>query len=272
MKRTLLLFSIILMIGCTKSIIPNTSSTLNKGGKIDIVSFYRDNPKYIVEYNVKRRVFYVNLLKEGKKEVTEKKAVKLEKTKDPQDISILGGRPISLKGNSKEGIKTKPEDEYIINARSMLERFNINNYLIKHFILKFRRKGSPFTLGFNLDASKKVVPFVRASNSFDSDRDFATIKDSFSSNLVLELRVLKVLIEEDEQRFLSTWNITMIAKGTLYDLSANKKLWESYPIEHELETATYSSFKESRREDLQENFEDLSEEIAEKLADAFFRK
>ncbi len=267
MKKLLLLFSIFLIIACTsQNVIPNSSEVLNKGGKIDIVSFYKDNPKYIVYYDLKMRAFYVNLIKADKKNSDKKGSI--NKPKNSQSLSQLGGRPISIKKGSS---KVEYKDEYTIKARSMLERFNINNYLMKHFILKFKQRESNITLGFNLDASKRVAPFVKHS-SISSDRDFANIKDSLNSNLVLELRILKLLIEEDEQRFLSTWNITMVAKGILYNLDTNTRLWESSPIEYQLETPTFSSFKESRKKSLQENFEDLSEKIADKLVDAFFDK
>ncbi len=257
------------MSGCVQnSIIPLNLSYKATGGTIEVVSFIKDNPDYIVDGDTIR-------IKETKKNDSPKKPQ--NENKDLEGLYKSSDNGI----NNSNGTNLFPgySNEYLF--KDALKDNLINQYLMQYFIIYFRKMNSKFKITFNISVSKSEVPMISKdklkSNSKDAiDRDYSKVKEDLKSHLILELRILNLELSknkgEDGGRFLSDYAAVLTVKGILYDLNTQKKIWESRELEEWVDTRhmTQNGLAENKGYNLRKYFQIIADRISKQLVEIFF--
>ncbi|GMT49471.1 MAG: hypothetical protein IEMM0008_1010 [bacterium] len=269
-KYLILAFGIFILSCDTQTIIPLSSVDKGNGGNILLLSFVKDNPRFLVNDEPFRA---------PKRERISKK--KIVRYSDLTDLDEPDNKP---QDNSDLSDLEKPSEKKFTFADA-LKNVGINRYLMKSFIIHFRKRSSRFNIKHNLKLSKKKVPFLRGTRPGEFprngvDRDFTSIYKKLNSHLILELRVLKLAISNDmtpsdpreESGFLDTYGVILKVKGILFDLDKNKKIWESVDIEIWTDTGIYSQagLAEKKGTVLIQYYKGLADVAAKKLVEFFF--
>ncbi len=272
-KYSILVFSLLILSCDTQTIIPLSPADKGKGGNIVLVSFIKDNPIFLVNDEPFRSPKKI-------KAKSKKRGVEYSDLDDLDDNPRNG----KSKENSDLSDLEKPSEKEFTFADA-LRKVGINRYLMKSFIIHFRKRASRFKIKHNLKLSKKKVPFLKNTRSGQPshnavDRNFTSIREKLNSHLVLELRVLKLEVSKDittndpgeDSGLLATYGVALKVKGILFDLNKNKKIWESVDIETWLDTLTYTQagLAEKKGTLLIKYYKDLSDAAAKKLVEFFF--
>ncbi len=272
-KYLILAFSILILSCDTQTIIPLSPADKGKGGEILLLSFIKDNPQFLVNDEPFRPPKKI-------------KAKSKKRGVEYSDLGDLNDNPKNSKSRKNPDLSDleKPSEK-VFTFADALKNVGINRYLMKSFIIHFRKRTSRFNIKHNLKLSKKKVPFLRASRPGQLshngvDRDFTSIYKKLNSHLVLELRVLKLAVSNDmtssdpraDFGLLDTYGVILKVKGILFDLDKNKKIWESADIEIWADTGIYSQagLAEKKGTILAKYYKGLADVAAKRLVEFFF--
>ncbi len=272
-KYFVIAFSLLILACDTQTIIPLSSAEKGKGGNIVLLSFIQDNPVFLVNDEPFRPPKKI-------KPKTQKRVV------DYSDLGDLDDNPKNSKSRENSDLSDleKPSEK-VFTFGEALKKVGINRYLMRSFIIYFRKRASRFKIKHNLKLSKKKVPFLKnmrpgqpSQNAVD--RDFTSIREKLNSHLVLELRVLKLAISNDmtpsdpreDPGLLDTYGVILKVKGILFDLDKNKKIWESIDIEIWTDTLIYSKVGLAQKKGtvLAKYYKGLADVAAKRLVEFFF--
>lgn len=244
MKKWFILL-VFVPISCMQTnVIPLSSEYKTQRDEIDVVSFSRDNPSFLLNDNI------VDITK---KQVNE--------NADLAELETPG--------------------EKVMTVSDVLRRVDVNRYLMRSFIIYFRKKYKMVKIKPNLKVFNKKVVLVssKKGSSNQIDRDFKPIRKLLNSHLILELRVLRrELTDYNPDGYIgiafSDWYAVVRVKGFLYDLKRNKKVWESDAVEiwSNTESTVLKGLLSEKGKEIIINFKAACNKAAKILVDSFYEE